>query len=183
MRYLITGYKTNSEKQEIQDLGLYCYDLRSDDDSIGIATIEKNVVVNRIGTIITDEELYFVQNPYNFIEYEKFIAENEQVDKIEDLLSTKILNIEEQNYFAFCIGYDLLNNSFQNSNYPECDIVYEECQKLAKDFMKSKNYKDMTNSGYENLQNWIEDNKEKINNNYNKINYLENVKVKNIKER
>jgi len=87
----------------------------------------------------------------------------------------------EQNYYAFCIGYDFLNGFFQKSNYAECDIVYGECQKLAREFMKSENYKNMKNSGYENLENWVEENKEEI-----KANYQEGKEFKNkdkLKER
>lgn len=41
MKYLVTNHKNNEEKEKIQKQGLYCYDLRSYDDRVGIATIEK----------------------------------------------------------------------------------------------------------------------------------------------
>lgn len=185
MKYLITGYKTNSEKQEIQDLGLYCYDLRHGDDG-EICTIERGVLVNRAGSIITDEELTFENNKVitDLIDYYEFSKENEEVDTIEELYLSKAEYSKDLNYFSFCIGYDFLNKFFQDSDYPECDIVFEESQRLAKDFMKSENYKDMSNSGYENLQNWIEENKEKIKADYEQQNYTpkEGVKILTIKQ-
>ena len=59
MKYFITSWKNNKEKKEIEKKGLYCYDLRCDDDGFSIATIEKNVLVNRVGSIITDKKLNF----------------------------------------------------------------------------------------------------------------------------
>lgn len=41
MKYFITSWKNNKEKKEIEKKGLYCYDLRCDDDGFSIATIEK----------------------------------------------------------------------------------------------------------------------------------------------
>ena len=166
MNYLITGYKTNSEKQEIQDLGLYCYDLRHGDDG-DISTIEKSVLVNRAGSIITDEELKFGKTPAtDMIYFDEFTENNNEVDTLEELVYMNVQKQKELNYFAFCIGYDFLNEFFKTSGYPECDIVNEECKSLAKQYMKSSNYKDMKKSGYENLEEWLEENKEKIKKDY-----------------
>ena len=41
MKYLVTSYKNNEEKENLQKNGLYCYDLRSSDVGDKIATIEK----------------------------------------------------------------------------------------------------------------------------------------------
>ena len=166
MYYLITGYKTNSEKEEIKDLRLYCYDLRHGDDG-DISTIEKGVLVNRAGSIVTDEELTFGNTSMtDMIDFEEFVKNNEEVDSLAELVCINMKKQEELNYYAFCIGYDFLNNFFQTSEYAECDIVNEECKKLAKQFMKSSNYKNMENSGYENLEEWLEENKEKIKRDY-----------------
>ena len=75
------------EKENISHKGLYCYDLRHSDDGTEIATIEKSVLVNRIGSIITNEELTFDDN--DFIDFEKFSLENTQVDTIEETLAFK----------------------------------------------------------------------------------------------
>ena len=75
--------------------------------------------------------------------------------------------MKEQQYYAFVIGYDLMNDFFQNSKFPESDIVFEECNDLAKRFMRSKYYQDTKKSSYEKLQEWVEDNKDLIKNHYN----------------
>lgn len=86
MKYLVTSYKDNAEKQEIESKGLYCYDLRHSDEGGEIATIEKSVLVNRIGSIITDKELKFGNKIYNsFIDFEEFSARNTEVYTIEQL--------------------------------------------------------------------------------------------------
>lgn len=74
--------------------------------------------------------------------------------------------MDEMYYYAFCIGYDFMNDYFKNCEMPECDLVFEECKKLSKEFMKSKEYKDTTLSAYEQLEIWLENNKEKIKDNY-----------------
>lgn len=167
MNYLITNHKNSEEKQEIMNKGLFCYDLRHSDDGSEIATIEKSVLVNRVGSIITDEELKFGNKAYNdFIGFEEFSARNNEVDTLEELLVLKISNMEEINYYSFCIAYDFLNDFYKNSGMPECDVVNEETKKLAKRFMRSENYKDISKSSYENLGEWIEENKEQIKKSY-----------------
>lgn len=86
MKYLVTSYKDNAEKQKLESKGLYCYDLRHSDEGGEIATIEKSVLVNRIGSIITDKELKFGNKYYNdFIDFEEFSASNTEVYTIEQL--------------------------------------------------------------------------------------------------
>lgn len=100
MKYLVTSYKDNAEKQEIESKGLYCYDLRHSDEGGEIATIEKSVLVNRIGSIITDEELKFdSQNKYdNFIDFQEFSSKNTQVDIIEELQDTPKEKVNENSH-------------------------------------------------------------------------------------
>lgn len=74
--------------------------------------------------------------------------------------------MDEMYYYSFCIGYDLMNNFFANSPFPESDIVFEESKKLAKKFMRSAEYRDMSKSGYEKLTEWLEKNEEKIKREY-----------------
>lgn len=167
MNYLITHDMNDKEKQNIEKKGLYCYDLRDSDEGGEIATIEKSVLVNQIGSIITDEELKFGNKYYNsFIEFEEFSARNTEVDTIEELIYLKSKTKEELNYYAFCIGYDFLHKFFVNSGMPECDVVNEECKKLAKQFMKSKNYKNKYQSNYENLRDWVDEQEERIKSDY-----------------
>ena len=68
MKYFITSWKNNKEKKEI----------------------EKNVLVNRVGSIITDKKLNFNSKYFKkFIDFEKFSDVNKEVDSIEQLLKIK----------------------------------------------------------------------------------------------
>ena len=48
--------------------GLYAYDIRESDDGGRFATIEPEVMVNRVGTILTREKLVMGENGYVRIE-------------------------------------------------------------------------------------------------------------------
>ena len=74
--------------------------------------------------------------------------------------------MDEMYYYSFCIGYDLMNKFFSNSPFPESDLVFEESKKIAKKFMRSVDYRDMSKSGYEKLSEWLEKNREKIERQY-----------------
>lgn len=87
MKYLVTSHKDAKEKAEIQKKGLYCYDLRSSNEGKDIATIEKFVFINRVGSIITNEEIQFQKD--DFIDYDFFEEVNENVGTIEELLFSK----------------------------------------------------------------------------------------------
>lgn len=86
------------------------------------------------------------------------------------------LTLDKQNettYIAFVLGYDLLNDKLQNSNYPECDICYDSCSSLAEKFLQSKEYKNEKYSTYEMLQVWLDNNPDLINE------YIETEKLNN----
>ena len=120
MKYFVTDDKNSQEKLELKNKGLYCYDLRSGEDKI-ISTIEKNVLVNRVGSIITDKEIYFGKAPENYIDYDIFCSENQNAFSIDDLLISKIplttirldttVNIESEFDFLFseCENYKELS--------------------------------------------------------------------------
>lgn len=46
--------------------------------------------------------------------------------------------INEREYVAFILGYDLLHDEFANSSEPETDLVFEKCLEIADDFLKSE---------------------------------------------
>jgi hypothetical protein len=69
----------------------------------------------------------------------------------------------ETSYITFVLGYDLLNKELQNSNYPECDLSYDFCNSLASKFLESKEYHNNKYSTYEMLQEWIDNNKNIVN--------------------
>lgn len=74
-------------------------------------------------------------------------------------------NFDKQNetaYIAFVLGYDLLNKEISNSNNPECDLSYDICNEIASNFLESKEYKNSKYSTYEMLQEWLENNQDKV---------------------
>ena len=91
MKYYITNYKNSHEKNELLKMGLFCYDLRSGDNGEIIASIEKRVVVNRVGSIITNKELIFDNSSNDFIDYDTFCLHNESVDSIDALFNKKVI--------------------------------------------------------------------------------------------
>lgn len=87
MKYLVTHILSNEERQQYESQGLYCYDLRDSDDGKDIASIEKKVIVNRVGSMITNEEIKLGNEPSNnFVDYNTFVESNESVGVVEDLL-------------------------------------------------------------------------------------------------
>lgn len=90
MKYYVTDYKNSSEKEELKNKGLFCYDLRSGDDGEIIATIEKRVIVNCVGSIVTNEELSFNDKSNAYIDYGDFASKNKMVSSIYELFNEKI---------------------------------------------------------------------------------------------
>lgn len=87
MKYIVTHILSNEERQNYESKGLYCYDLRDSDFGNDIASIEKRVLVNRIGSMITNEEIKLGNEPNNnFVDYNSFVETNEAVDTEEELL-------------------------------------------------------------------------------------------------
>lgn len=88
MKYLVTHVLSNEERQKYENMGLYCYDLRDSDFGNDIGSIEKKVMVNRIGSMITNKEIRLGNTMEDdYVDYNTFISNNESVDKISDLLS------------------------------------------------------------------------------------------------
>jgi len=98
MKYLETHILSRDEREIYERKGLYCYDLRDSDFGGEIASIEKRVIVNRIGSMITNEEIKMGNEyPNNYVDYEEFVSKNESVDTIEKLLN-KSKNKEDIDY-------------------------------------------------------------------------------------
>ena len=75
----------------------------------------------------------------------------------------------EINYITFTLGYDLLNEMLtkpDTADSLECDASYDFCNYLARKFIKTDYYKDMSHSTYEMLQDWINDNHDIIQSEY-----------------
>lgn len=84
IKYYITHTLSRDEKEEYFNKGLYAYDLRDSDFGGDIATIEPRVIINRVGSIITNKKLDFSKE-HDYIDYEDFTKNNQPVDKIEEL--------------------------------------------------------------------------------------------------
>ncbi len=104
IKYLVTHTLSNEERKEYESKGLYCYDLRDSDFGNDIASIEKRVCVNRIGSMVTNKEIKLGDKyPYDFVDYNTFVARNKSVDTIEKLFSESknkeetVLEKEENN--------------------------------------------------------------------------------------
>lgn len=73
----------------------------------------------------------------------------------------------ERAYLNFVLGYDLLQDMLKKSDKPECDISYDFCDYVSGKFMKSEEYRNTRHSTYEMLEQWIRDNKNLIQYEYN----------------
>ncbi|MBQ8424842.1 MAG: hypothetical protein IJY25_00910 [Bacilli bacterium] len=73
----------------------------------------------------------------------------------------------ERAYLNFVLGYDFLQDMLKNSDNPECDISYDFCDYVSAKFMKSEEYRNTRYSTYEMLEQWIRDNKNLIQYEYN----------------
>lgn len=88
MKYLVTHILSEEEKNKYERQGLFCYDLRDSDFGNDIASIEKKVFINRIGSMITDEEIKLGNTINdNWVDYNTFVSNNKEVSKIGELLS------------------------------------------------------------------------------------------------
>lgn len=129
MKYLIKDINKN-EKDRLEKMGLYCYDLRESDIGDEIANIEKNVFINKVGNMITNEKIEFEKSPNDFVNYFDFCMKNEQVDKIEDLLVRNKLDIEK----ILNETKELLKNS---EDYKDMEICYilEDTKDMKESFI------------------------------------------------
>lgn len=72
--------------------------------------------------------------------------------------------IDELQYHIFVLGYDLLNDRLQASDIESnCDIAYDICYSLAKQYLDSEEYRNLKYSSYEMLVHWLNDNAELVN--------------------
>lgn len=61
----------------------------------------------------------------------------------------------EISYFAFVVGYEMLNN-IKNNNIKECDLMYNFAYYIAEMFINSEEYENVKFSGYEMLYYFID---------------------------
>lgn len=100
----------------------------------------------------------------------KYYEEKISYTKIEngkvEIPQDKYIKDNDVNYIAFCLGYDLLNDRLSQAENNECDLVYDFCNYLANKFVETDYYKNEWKSTYDNLREWLEDNKEIIQSEY-----------------
>ena len=137
MKYLIKDINKN-EKEKLEKMGLYCYDLRESDMGDEVANIEKNVFINKIGNMITNEKIEFGKSPNDFVNYFDFCMKNEQVDKIEDLLVKDKLDIEK----ILNETKELLKNSDEYKNMEICYML-EDVKDKGNSFIVAMNNDDI----------------------------------------
>lgn len=88
----------------------------------------------------------------------------------------------EKAYFTFVLGYDLLHDMINKYGVLECDTNYDFCNYVANQFLDSKEYSNFSHSSYEMLQEWLSNNKERIEQEYKEtIGYEEKVYNGNLK--
>ena len=116
MKYLIKDIKKD-EKEKLEKMGLYCYDLRESDMGDEIANIERSVFVNKVGNMVTNEKIEFDKSPNDFVNYFDFCMKNEQVDKIEDLFEMNKLDVNK-------ILQEITELLKGNEDYEDMEICY-----------------------------------------------------------
>lgn len=126
--------------------------------------IDRNVVCDENDINIPDIMQYYNEKT----DYMKI--ENGQVQMSQE----KYQKESEVNYIVFCLGYDLINEMLSKSEASECDTSYDFCDYLARKFIETDYYKNERKSTYDNLQEWISENKDIIKSEflqYNAIDY------------
>lgn len=140
------GIEEYRQKLGLQKYLKYCKD----------NNIDQKTICEKTNVQVPDLMQYYDEK----VDYLKI--ENGQVQIPQD----KYQKESEISYIAFCLGYDLLHDKLSNSEHDECDNVYDFCNYLANKFFETDYYKNEWKSTYDNLQEWLEDNKEIIQSEY-----------------
>lgn len=104
------------------------------------------------------------QNIKDYIDETYFQPEIEQTHN-----ECKIDVQSEKAYLSFVLGYDFLQDMLKKSGTPECDINYDFCNYVSSKFLESEEYKNTRYSTYEMLDKWVNENKERIKQDYNQF--------------
>lgn len=148
MKYF-EGLATN-EKMEYRGYIAEVGDLNYDNSKENIIHIYKNEQDYEDGQELETISLNTIRLKQNIKEY------------IDETYVDKKAMESEKAYFTFVLGYDLLNESLSKSATPENDISYDFCNKIADEFLKSKEYRNEKYSAYEMLEQWVNDNSDYI---------------------
>lgn len=71
------------------------------------------------------------------------------------------MKVDERYYLAYVLGYDLLHDKIEASDFSECDTSFDKCLQIVDKFMESVEY-EQDQSAYENLKEWLENNRNKV---------------------
>lgn len=118
--------------------------------------IDKKAICKKVDTDVPDIMKYYNEKT-DYVE-----IKNGQVEMSVEMYRKE----NEVQYVCFCLGYDLLNDKLSRSETDECDRVYDFCDYLARKFVETDYYKNRWKSTYDNLKEWLEDNKEIIQSEY-----------------
>ena len=152
MKYYITDYKNQEAKESLRCLGLYCYSLRSKDNTWNeIATIENNVLINCYGSIITNEKIKLGKSyPDDFLDFSKFEQENEKVSSIaslrDDLEYVKNINLSDDKN----IEMEFFNQFEDSDEFENLDKMgsKQKYKYFIKYFEKLSNYQLVDKGGH-----------------------------------
>lgn len=106
------------------------------------------------------------QNIKDYIDETYFQPEIEQNNN-----ESKVDVQSEKAYLSFVLGYDFLQDMLKKSGTPECDTNYDFCNYVSSKFLESEEYKNTRHSTYEMLEQWLNENKEQIKEDY--IHFIE----------
>lgn len=162
----VNDYNSENDKENI----VYIYESKQDhidgeyieSVSLNSAELEQNI------KDYIDDNYSNNETDKNYIQ-----IENGQVKMSKEMYQKE----NEIHYIAFCLGYDLINSTFNNSEVKECDIAYDFCDYLAKKFIETDYYKNEKHSTYEMLQEWVNDNKDIIQSEYLYFAEIDNKKI------
>ena len=87
MKYFISKeYIDNETRKNYRRKHLFCYDLRANEEFSNALTIERLVITDRFGSIITNEKIELDNlYPNDFIDFQTFTLNNEEVKSIAEL--------------------------------------------------------------------------------------------------
>ena len=124
--------------------------------------------------IYENKEDYEKKEPIETVSLNTIGLKQNVRDYIDEFYVDKTVIDKDKAYFTFVLGYDLLNDMLSKSSMPENDISYDFCSRIADKFMNSQEYKNLNHSAYEMLEQWVNDRKDLIQQEYSDFIGLEN---------
>jgi len=154
----------------------YIYNLLEEGWQIGYMTPEVHWSIWNSIHELYPEDIDYKKGVQSYLQYcadngitKEFIDKNTNFDTpdIMKYYETPMDLLSEKAYISFVLGYDLLQDMLKNSDNSECDVSYDFCDYISEKYMKSPEYRNPRYSSYEMLEQWIRDNKNLIQYEYN----------------